>query len=92
MVYVIGSSRTPGNVRGKGEPLSDDARIESLVSWVDDGGATIELVDKRLDVRRAAAAALELADVVERVRRRHLKRANEEANAALRTLRDLGRP
>jgi hypothetical protein len=37
-----------------------------------------------LNLRTAASAAIELAQVVERVRTKHLERAGQEANAALR--------
>jgi hypothetical protein len=42
----------------------------------------LDLGDQRLNLRAAAKAATDLAQVVERVRAKHLVRAEQEANAA----------
>jgi hypothetical protein len=55
-----------------------------LIWWGDGGGTMVNLGEEQLNLRTAAAAAIELAQVVERVRARHLERAARDANAALR--------
>ncbi len=69
---------------GKRSPAISDKYLASLVYWGNGGSTVFNLGDESLYLRPAASAAIELAQVVERVRARHLKRAEEEANAALR--------
>jgi hypothetical protein len=69
---------------GKRSPAISDKYLASLVYWGNGGSTVFNLGGDSLYLRPAASAATELAQVVERVRARHLKRAEEEANAALR--------
>jgi hypothetical protein len=52
--------------------------------WTDGGGTNPNLGDKRLDLRTPGNVAIDLAQVVERVRAKHLQITEEEANAAMR--------
>jgi hypothetical protein len=76
---------------GHAEPLIAEPYLASSVYWVDGGGTILSLGDESLDLRTAANAAVELAEVAERVREKHLRRAEHEANAALRRQRGLDR-
>jgi hypothetical protein len=69
---------------GKGIPPISDRSVSTFISWTDGGGTNLRLADEQLDLRAAANAAVELAQVVEQVRDKYLIRAEEEANAALR--------
>jgi len=69
---------------GKQLPPIDDDHLATFIFWTDGGGTILNLGDHRLNLREASNAAVNLAQVVERVRARHLKRAEHEANAALR--------
>jgi hypothetical protein len=53
------------------------------VYWDEAGGLYLSLGDEQLNLRTAAEAAVALADVIERVREKHLQRAGREADAAL---------
>jgi hypothetical protein len=79
--YAVGEGRRQ---TGKALPPLSEPYRETFMYWSDGGGTTLNLGDKRLDLRAAAKAATELAQVVERVRAEHLERAEQEANAALR--------
>lgn len=65
-------------------PPIEDTNLETFVFWSDGGGTNLKLSDHHIDLRRAAHAAAELAEVVERVRSRHLVRVEREANEAFR--------
>jgi hypothetical protein len=69
---------------GQRMPPLKEPYLATFMYWGDGGGTNLNLGDKRLDLRAAANAAIDLARVVERVRARHLARAEQEANAALR--------
>ena len=69
---------------GKRKPPISKRYIASFISWSDGGGTVLDLGGESLNLRTAASAATELAQVVERVRARHLKRVEQEANAAFR--------
>jgi hypothetical protein len=85
--YAIGGGRRQTGAAG---PPISDRNLRSLVYWpVDDGGVPQGTIlhfsnDEQLDLRSAAEAALALAEVTERVRIRHRKRAGDEAEAAFR--------
>jgi hypothetical protein len=69
---------------GKAEPpLTLDASTEPLIHWVDDRGTTVELAGHRIEIRATAAAAVELAAEVERVRAKWQRRAEQEADEEL---------
>jgi hypothetical protein len=61
-----------------------DPYVESFIHWSNGGGTILDLAGDQINLRAAAKAAIELADVVERVREKYLERAEQEANAALR--------
>jgi hypothetical protein len=65
-------------------PPIEDTNLETFVFWTNGGGTNLKLSDHHIDLRRAARAATELAEVVERVRARHLARVEREANEAFR--------
>jgi hypothetical protein len=56
--------------------------VEALIHWTPDGGTIVDLAGEALNLQAAAKAAVELAEVVERVLRKYLNRAEQEANAA----------
>jgi hypothetical protein len=78
--YAVGGGQRQA---GKMVPPLSESYLETFIYWTDGGGTNLSLGDKRLDLRAAATAATELAQVVERVRGKYLKRAEQEANAAL---------
>ncbi|SRR6266545_3556382 len=69
---------------GKRLPPLSDKYPATFIYWTEDGGTVLDLGDQQLDLRAAASAATDLAQVVERVRAKHLKRVEQEANDALR--------
>jgi hypothetical protein len=84
--YAVGAGRRQTE---KDEPPISDPYLRTLVHWEldDDGlpqGTTLNLGDENINLRTAGKAAVALAEVVERARRRHLDRASAEANAAFR--------
>jgi hypothetical protein len=80
--YAVGAGwRQTG--RGGSPPISEQ-NLAAVIWWGDGGGTIINLGDHQLNLRRAADATVELAEVVERVRVRHLDRVEQEANAAAR--------
>jgi hypothetical protein len=84
--YAIGAGRRQTE---KAEPPISDPYLRTQVYWgvADDGarqGTMLNLGDENLDLRTAGKAAVALAEVVERVRRRHLERVSAEANEAFR--------
>jgi hypothetical protein len=70
--------------QGRQLPPISETFVTALIWWGDGGGTMVNLGEEQLNLRTAAAAAIELAQVVERVRARHLERAARDANAALR--------
>jgi hypothetical protein len=58
--------------------------VDTFLYWSDGGSTMLHLSDQFLNLRGAAEAASELATVIERVRARHLARAEREANDAMR--------
>jgi len=70
--------------QGKRTPPISDAYLATFIYWGDGGGTILNLGDERVNLRAAANAAIELAQVVERVRARHLELVEREANAAAR--------
>ena len=77
--YVVGEGhRQTGRM---GPPIAE-ANVTPLVFWDDTGRIYLKLADDQLDLRAAAEAAVELAEVVERVREKHLERAGREAREA----------
>jgi hypothetical protein len=69
---------------GKQLPTISEKYLTPLIWWGNGGGTMLNLGEERLNLRTAAAAAIKLAQVVERVRAEHLKRVEREANAAFR--------
>jgi hypothetical protein len=78
--YAVGEGHRQ---TGKQEPPLSTENGEIFIYWTDGGGTILRLGDKKLNLRTAAAAATELAQVVERVRARQLERVGQEANAAM---------
>ena len=69
---------------GKATPALAEQYLASFIYWGEGGTTVFDLGGERLYLREAAKAATDLAQIVERVRARHLARAGREANAALR--------
>jgi hypothetical protein len=69
---------------GHGMPSLSERYLATFIYWTDGGSTILALGDQNLSLRAAASAAVELAQVVEQVRARHLVRVEQEANAALR--------
>jgi hypothetical protein len=65
-------------------PALSEPYLTTFIFWTDGGGTVLNLGDEQLNVRTAASAAVKLAEMVERVRAKHLKRVEQEANAAAR--------
>jgi hypothetical protein len=82
--YAVGSGwRQRPTAEGMPAPLSEK-NVSPLPFWTDEGSTYLDLGDKRLNLGDAAAAATELAHVVEEVRAKHRARAGQEANDARR--------
>jgi hypothetical protein len=79
--YAVGEGHRQ---TGKRTPRISEKYLSPLIWWGDGEGTMLNLGTEQLNLRTAAAAAIELAQVVERVRAKHLERAGQEANAALR--------
>jgi hypothetical protein len=79
--YAVGEGRRQ---TGEALPQISERYLSTLIYWGDGGGTFLSLGDEEMNLRSAAAAAIELAHVVEQVRANHLRRAGEEANAAFR--------
>jgi hypothetical protein len=70
--------------QGKRPLPASEKYLSPFLWWADSEGTMVNLGEEQLNTRLAAAAAIELAEVVERVRVRHLLQAEREANEALR--------
>jgi hypothetical protein len=70
--------------KGKKTPAISDTNLATFIYWADGGGTILKLGDEQVNLRAAANAAIELAPVIERVRAKHLKLVEQEANAAAR--------
>jgi hypothetical protein len=82
--YAVGEGwRQIGKQSPPTTPISDKY-LSALMYWTDGGGTIISFGNERLDLRAAANAAKDLAQVVERARFKHLKQAERDANAAMR--------
>lgn len=79
--YAVGEGHRQ---TGKRMPALGDQYLSTFIWWGNGGGTVLDLGDKRLNLRGAAKAAAELAEVVERTRVKHLQRVEAEANAAAR--------
>lgn len=69
---------------GAVQPLIKDPYLSTFLSWSDGGGTMVNVGDEYLNLRSAAAAAVKLAEIVERVRSKWLERTEREANEAFR--------
>jgi len=77
--YAVGEGHRQ---TGKRTPAIMERYVTPLVFWDDGGGLYLSLADAQLNLRAAAAAAVELAEVVERVREKQLERAGRDAEKA----------
>jgi hypothetical protein len=64
--------------------------LDTFIRWGNGGGTILDLAGESINLRAAAGAANDLAQLAERVRARHLDRVEREANAARR--RQFGLP
>jgi hypothetical protein len=69
---------------GKQLPPISEKYLTPLIWWGDGEGTMLNLGEERMNLRTAAAAAVKLAQVVERARAEGLKRVEREASAAFR--------
>lgn len=76
--------------KGKRPHPISEKYVSALLWWADGGGTMLRLGHDAVDLRSAALKAIDLAQVIERVRAEQLRRAGEEANAALRRQYGLG--
>jgi hypothetical protein len=79
--YAVGEGQRQTGERG---PPVEQKYVQTYLFWTNGGGTILRLEDEQLNLRDSAQAAVELAEVVERVRAKHLVRVEREANAALR--------
>lgn len=79
--YATGSGRR--QVGHAGPPIADPY-VETFIHWSNGGGTVLDLAGDRINLRAAASAAIDLAELVERVREKYLALAEQKANAALR--------
>jgi hypothetical protein len=79
--YVVGTGQRQ---IGKLDPPLDDRYLETFLYWTDTGDTILNLGDQQLNLRAAADAAIELAQVVEQVRAKCLEITEQQANAAAR--------
>jgi hypothetical protein len=87
--YAVGEGdRQIGRGRKLLPPVTE-TYVTPFIYWTDGGSTIVKLADEDLNLRAAADAVVTLAETVERVRVKYLKRAEEEANAALRLRWDL---
>ena len=66
----------------KRQPAVRTRYMSPLIYWPPDGGTILALGDDQIDLRTTAEAAVDLAQVVERVRVKYLHRARQENQAA----------
>jgi hypothetical protein len=78
--YAVGD----GRLQTVSPAVLDDKYPSPLLGWVQYGSTFLTIGDAQVMVEDAARRAIELAEVVERVRERHLERVEREANAELR--------
>jgi hypothetical protein len=69
--------------QGKRQPPISEKYVSALMWWLNGGGTMLRIGEEEFDLRSAASQAIELAEVVERVRAEYLRRAGDEADAAL---------
>jgi hypothetical protein len=79
--YAVGQGRRQ---TGRAMPPLAEEHLETFLYWGNGGGTELRLGDKQVNLRAAANAAVELAQVVERVRAKHLQITEQKANAAMR--------
>jgi hypothetical protein len=79
--YAVGEGQRQ---TGERMPPISEKYLSLLIWWGGGGGTIVNLGGERQNLRAAANAAIELAQVVERVRAKYLERAGQEANAAFR--------
>jgi hypothetical protein len=77
--YVVGEGWRQTGVRG---PPINKPYLSTFIGWTD-RGTSLQLGEEQVTLEASARAAVELAEVVERVREEHLERVEEEANIAL---------
>jgi hypothetical protein len=82
--YAVGEGLRQIGKQSPPIPPISDKYLWALIYWGNGGGTIVNLGGEQLDLRAAAEAAKELAKVVERVRVKHLKQAEQDANAAMR--------
>jgi hypothetical protein len=70
--------------QGKRQPPISEKYVSALMWWPNGGGTMLRIGEEEFDLRSAASQAIELAEVVERVRAEYLRRAGDELDAALR--------
>jgi hypothetical protein len=68
----------------KRTPPIREKYLSVLLYWTENGRTYLHLGQEQIDLKGAAEEAVKLAEVVEDVRARYLRRAEEEANEALR--------
>lgn len=81
--YAVGKGwRQRPKHEGAPAPIREQ-NLVVLPFWTDGSGTFVDLGDKRVNLRASSKAAVELAQVVERVRVKYLARVEQEANDAM---------
>jgi hypothetical protein len=65
-------------------PPLKEPYLDTFIRWGNGGGTILDLAGESINLRAAASAANDLAELAERVRAKHLHRVEREANAARR--------
>jgi hypothetical protein len=79
--YAVGQGERQ---TGRRQPTIEEPYLSSFTFWTDGGGTIVDFEGSRVNLREAAEAAIELAEVVEVVRERHLQHAEAQAQIDLR--------
>lgn len=88
--YAIGE----GWLQAGNPPVLEDKYPAPFLGWVMGGSTLFSIGDAHVSVEDAARRVIDLAELVERVRARHLDHVEKEAQAELRRRweRDVGEP
>ena len=81
--YAVGEGNRQIGRGRSGEAAIKTRNVKASTFWTNRGESYLDLGGHRLSVDRTAQAAIELAEVVERVREKHQRQAVGRLNAAI---------
>jgi hypothetical protein len=87
--YAVGEGDRQTDRGRPGQSPVTEPNVTPLIYWTDGGETHLRLADDELNLPTAARAAVDLAEVAERVRVKYFERAGRDADAALRRRRGL---